>query len=98
MPEPQLPGGYNIIKDVALDVWHVQVDGALLHLTADLPWSFTSERQAVTFCYWHDKITHLVINALENDEAHHKQWYLWRLADMFNLDATEIYAEEGIAP
>lgn len=96
--EPQLPNGYSIVKDAALNVWYVLVDGALLNLTADLPWSFTSERQVVTFCYWHDKIKHLVIDALENDSPKHKQWYLWRLADTLDLDATEIYAEEGIAP
>lgn len=97
MPEP-LPKGYSLTKDAVLDVWYVLVEGRFLIQYDDKPWTFTSEARAITFCHWYDTIKDLVINALENDEAHHKQWYLWRLADMFNLDATEIYAEEGIAP
>lgn len=98
MPEPQLPAGYSIVKDRALDVWYVLVEGTLLNLIADMPWTFTTEQRAVTFCHWHDKITRLVIDALENDSPQHKQWYLWRLADTLDLDPTEIYAEEGRAP
>jgi hypothetical protein len=42
----------------------------------------------------------LIIRALRTDGAHHKQWYLERLADLLglNLDPLRDGYEPGIAP
>lgn len=46
----------------------------------------------------------LLANALYNDAAHHKQWYLWRIVEVLGLDLSDEWSEEypkpepGIAP
>ena len=42
----------------------------------------------------------LIIEGLRTDGAHHKQWYLERLADLLGLDLGPLRDgyEEGIAP
>ncbi len=49
-------------------------------------------------------IKDLLADALYNDEGHHKQWYLWRIAEALGLDLSDEWDEEypepdkGIAP
>ena len=42
----------------------------------------------------------LILRGLRTDGAHHKQWYLERLADLLGLDLDPLRDgfEEGIAP
>lgn len=94
MDSSMLPTGYQIKKDMVLDLWHILVDGSILNQYDDKPWLFTSEQRAIAFCEWHNTIKHLVIDGLECEGGHHKQHYLWKIADVLDLDATQIYAEE----
>lgn len=40
----------------------------------------------------------LFIAALTTDGAHHKQWYLWQLAALCNINLAGIDADAGVAP
>jgi hypothetical protein len=42
----------------------------------------------------------MVLHALWTDECHHKQWYLWRIAEALKIDTSEIIddADKGISP
>jgi hypothetical protein len=50
------------------------------------------------------KLKELLSNALLNDAAHHKQWYLWRIAEVLGLNLDDQWSEgypepeRGIAP
>ena len=50
------------------------------------------------------RVKELLSNALSNDAAWHKQWYLWRIAEALSLDLSDQWdadypkPEEGIAP
>jgi hypothetical protein len=50
------------------------------------------------------KLKELIANALYNDTAWHKQWYLWQIAEVLGLDLSDQWddeypkPEEGIAP
>ncbi len=50
------------------------------------------------------EVKHLLAEALYNDASHHKQWYLWRIADVLKIDLSDEWdeeypkPEEGIAP
>jgi hypothetical protein len=45
-----------------------------------------------------------IADALYNDAAHHKQWYLWRITELLELDLSDQWDEEfpepeqGVAP
>lgn len=51
-----------------------------------------------------EEIINLLVNALLNDAAHHKQRYLWRIAEALGLDLSNEWDEDypkpdnGIAP
>jgi hypothetical protein len=45
-----------------------------------------------------EQIKDLVLDALQTEGAHHKQHYLWKIADLLGIERDEIDAEEGIAP
>lgn len=40
---------------------------------------------------------HYLIEALSNESAHHKQWYLWQIAKALGLEL-DIDADPGVAP
>jgi len=50
------------------------------------------------------QLQHLLADALYVDEAYHKQWFLWRIAEELGLDLSGEWDEnypkpdEGIAP
>lgn len=44
------------------------------------------------------KLICLVMNALSVDGAHHKQWYLHKIAEELNIDYDKNDFDEGIAP
>lgn len=43
-----------------------------------------------------DKIEKLVLEALETDGAHHKQWFLAEIAKALQIDLDDV--DEGVAP
>ena len=43
-----------------------------------------------------DKIQALALSALHTDGAHHKQWYLYQIAQLVGCDVSHL--NEGIAP
>lgn len=51
-----------------------------------------------------EEVRRLLAEALYNDAAHHKQWYLWRIAKELGIDLSGEWDEdfpepdEGIAP
>ena len=45
------------------------------------------------------RVLRLLEDGLTTDGAHHKQWYLWRIADALGLSQLmEVDADKGIAP
>lgn len=50
------------------------------------------------------ELKELIANALYEQAEHHKQWYLWRIAEALDLDLADQWNEEypepeqGIAP
>ena len=45
-----------------------------------------------------DEVEDLLIDALCTEGAHHKQWYLWRLAELLSVDVSNVNADDGVAP
>jgi len=45
-----------------------------------------------------EAIKGLLIQALQTDGAHHKQYLLWRIADVLDLDVSEASDDLGVAP
>ena len=45
-----------------------------------------------------DEIKELLEEALSIDGAHHKQWYLWRIAEELSIELPDDIADRGIAP
>ena len=51
-----------------------------------------------------EKVKELLACALYEDAAHHKQWYLWQIADVLEIDLSDEWDEQfpqpepGIAP
>jgi hypothetical protein len=44
------------------------------------------------------KLTKLITEGLQEDGAHHKQWYLEQIAKLFEIDLKGITYDEGVAP
>jgi hypothetical protein len=44
------------------------------------------------------KLTKLVTDGLQEDGAHHKQWYLEQIAKLLEIDLKEVTYDEGVAP
>ena len=45
-----------------------------------------------------EEIRGLVENALLTDGDHHKQWFLWQIAEVVGVDIDPDNVEEGVAP
>lgn len=39
-----------------------------------------------------------IVEALQTDGAQHKQYFLWKIADILNLDVSAASDEKGVAP
>jgi len=44
-----------------------------------------------------EAIKGLLIEALQTDGAHHKQYLLWRIAEMLDLDLSDVSDDLGVA-
>jgi len=45
-----------------------------------------------------NEIENFVLDALETDGAHHKQWYLEEIAKMLEIDLSNSEHDKGLAP
>lgn len=72
-------------------------------LSSELSWRM-NPRQLEMVGQKIEDVKDTIIEALHNDAAHHKQWYLWRIAEALGLDLSDQWSEEcpkpedGIAP
>lgn len=45
-----------------------------------------------------EQVKVLILEALETDGAHHKQWYLWQIAAALCLDLSDEWSEDDFVP
>ncbi len=57
-----------------------------------------TEQEEAVYADWELQAQPLILDALITDGAHHKQWYLHRIAEALDIDLSQINADEGIAP
>jgi hypothetical protein len=86
---------YEIAADAAMSLMHAE--GKQWQATVD-----ECKRKAEE---WKTQaLKDLIANALHNDSAWHKQWYLWRIAEVLGLNLDDQWdedypePEQGIAP
>ena len=45
-----------------------------------------------------EEVKHLIEEALQTDGAHHKQWYLEKIASVLGFTLKDVWYDDGIAP